>query len=85
MKMTLAPMRPGRENGMAVVLMLTVLALVTLYVGANCHWLHSLDRELKLTEKKQIRRLDALSATNAWSAPIGANAGAGDSRPRATP
>jgi hypothetical protein len=56
---------------MAVVLMLTVLSLVVIYIGANCHWLYSLERELKLTEQRQIRRLNALSSTNALSAPVG--------------
>lgn len=54
-----------RQGGMAVIVMLAFLTLLLIYIGANMHSLYRLDRELKLTEQRQIRRLNALSAQNA--------------------
>ena len=54
-----------RQKGMAVILMLMLLSVLLIYVTANLRSLYALDRELKLTEHRQLQRLDALSATNA--------------------
>ena len=53
-----------RQGGMAVIVMLTVLSIMCLYIAANVRSLNRLERELKLLEQRQTRRLAALSATN---------------------
>jgi hypothetical protein len=50
------PTRP-RQGGMAVILMLVLLSIILIYLAANLHSLYSLGRELRLTERDQIRRL----------------------------
>ena len=60
--------RPGSrrgEQGLAVITVMTVLAIVLICLAGNIRMLYSLDRELKLLQKQQIRRLQA--ATSAVS------------------
>ena len=57
-----------RQRGMAVVLVLTLLSILLIYMAGNIRALHSLDQELKLTERRQVKRLNALSAANAPAA-----------------
>ena len=52
------------ERGMAVVVVLALIAVLLIYVAANLRSLGLLDRELKRVEQKQIQRLDRAS-TNA--------------------
>lgn len=61
-----------RQGGVAVIVMLVLLSLIVAYVAANIRTLNFLQKELKLTEQRQIRRLNAmrppvelLSITNA--------------------
>jgi hypothetical protein len=49
---------------MAVIVMLAILSIVLIYIGANYRWVYSLEREIRLTEQKQIRRLNALSSAH---------------------
>ena len=53
------------EQGLAVIIVMTVLAIVLICLAGNIRMLYSLDRELKLVQKQQIRRLQA--ATSAVS------------------
>ena len=49
------------EQGMAVVIVMTILAILLIFVAGNIRTLHNLNRELKLLEKQQIKRLQAVS------------------------
>ena len=53
------------ERGLAVITVMIVLAIVLICLAGNIRMLYSLDRELKLVQKQQIRRLQA--ATSAVS------------------
>jgi hypothetical protein len=46
-----------RQDGIAVLSVLGLIAIVMVYVAANVRTLHSLDGELKLLESRQIHRL----------------------------
>lgn len=52
-----------RQGGVAVIVMLALLALILIYITANARSLRVLDRELDLTEQRQVQRLKALHAT----------------------
>jgi hypothetical protein len=54
-----------RQQGVAVLVMLALLSLVLIYIGANTRAVYNLDREMKLLEQQQIRRLNATRAANA--------------------
>ena len=61
-----------RERGMAVIVVLALVAIVLIYVAGNLRALHNLGGELKLVERRQIHRLQntaqegkALVVTNA--------------------
>jgi hypothetical protein len=55
--------RPGSprqaERGTAVVVVLVYLAIVFACVASNARTLHSLGRELRLIERRQVHRLSA--------------------------
>ena len=53
-----------RQRGSAVVLYLTLLAIMVILSAANSNTLLHLHRELNLLDQRQIKRLNA-SATNA--------------------
>ena len=53
-----------RQGGMAVIVMLALLSIMLIYITASIRSLYSLERELKLVDQHQTRRLAALSATN---------------------
>jgi hypothetical protein len=63
-----------RRDGVAVVVMLALISILVIYVAANLRSISDLDRELKLTERHQLQRLNSLSATNAATLMIGTNA-----------
>lgn len=46
-----------REKGVAVIVMLAILAILLIYIAANVRSLDTLGREMQLVEQKQIRRL----------------------------
>ena len=54
-----------RQGGVAVIIMLALLSIILVCVGVNLKSLYRLDRELKLVDQQQIRRLNRLSALNA--------------------
>jgi hypothetical protein len=63
--------RPARhhEEGVAVIVVLALLAIMLIFVNANIRALYSLGRELKLIEQQQIKRLNArTNPTNAVAA-----------------
>jgi hypothetical protein len=84
---TTGPRSPHRrERGFAFVVVLALLAILLIYVNGNMRALHGLDQELKLTERQQVKRLNALSATNAPASPRPAAANARSvSMPAPTP
>ena len=55
--------RRRREGGSAVIVVIALLAIILAYVAGNLRTLNSLDRELKLLERQQIRRLQIASQT----------------------
>ncbi|MGO9588377.1 MAG: hypothetical protein ACLP2Y_19565 [Limisphaerales bacterium] len=56
--------RPHRQSGSAVLLFITLLAIMLMLITANSSALLHLHRELKLLDQRQIKRLNA-SQTNA--------------------
>jgi len=60
--------RPRRaraeEHGMAVVVMLILMAILMLFVASNVRTLVQLKQEIRLVERKQIRRLEADARTH---------------------
>ena len=64
MKIPVPPQR--REQGMASVIVIAFLAIILIYVSVNARSIICLEREVKLVEKQQIKRLNArYGATNA--------------------
>jgi hypothetical protein len=68
--------RTHRQDGIAVLSVLGLIAIVMVYVAANVRTLHSLDGELKLVERRQIHRLqtatkaaNSLNPTNSTTTP----------------
>ena len=59
MKLTHLTSGARRQSGIAVIVVLALLALILLYIGANARSLDHLRRELKLVETRQTRRLAA--------------------------
>ena len=55
---------PCRQSGSAVIIVLALLTIIMIYVAGNLRTLNSLGRELKLLERQQIHRLQAVRATN---------------------
>jgi hypothetical protein len=45
------------QRGVAVIVVLALLAIILLYISANARTLYYLDREIKLIERQQIQRL----------------------------
>ena len=73
MKVSLS--RRTNRSGMATIIVLAVLAIMLVYITANIRALNTLDKELKLVEQKQLKRLavqntKTLSATNTNTAAI---------------
>jgi hypothetical protein len=48
-----------QQGGSAVIVVMALVAILLLYVAGNLRTLDHLSRELKLLEKKQVRRLQA--------------------------
>ena len=61
--------RPHRQSGSAVLLFITLLAIMLMLITANGSALLHLHRELKLLDQRQIKRLNA-SQTNATTTAI---------------
>ncbi|HWX23254.1 MAG TPA: hypothetical protein VN578_25405 [Candidatus Binatia bacterium] len=56
------------ERGMAVIVVLALLAIIFIYIAANIRTLNYLEKDVKLLELKQTRRLAVSSTTNRHSA-----------------
>jgi len=56
----------GQQNGSAVFVFITLLAIMMILVTANSKALFSLDQDIKRVEQRQIERLNA-SQTNTTS------------------
>jgi len=65
MKISASTSTRRRQEGVAVILMLTLLGIVLFLLGLNLRSLYCLERELKFVEKRQVQRLNGLSVTNA--------------------
>jgi len=61
--------RSHRQSGSAVLIFITLLAIMLMLIAANSSALLHLHRELKLLDQRQIKRLDA-SQTNAITTAI---------------
>ena len=61
--------RPHRQSGSAVLIFITLLAIMLMLITANSSALLHLHRELKLLDQRQIKRLNA-SQTNATTTAI---------------
>lgn len=48
--------RPA-QRGVAVIVVLALLAIILLYISANARTLYYLGREIKLIERQQLQRL----------------------------
>ena len=57
-----------QEQGSAVIVVLGLVFLTLAYVAFNHRTLQSLDREVKLIEKRQVQRLQPPPSTNSWPA-----------------
>ena len=53
------PTSRRREEASAVIVVMALLAIVLIYIAGNLRSLQCLDRELKLVERRQIRRLES--------------------------
>ena len=72
----------SRQSGSAVIVVMALLAIILVYVAGNLRTLNSLDRELKLLERQQIRRLQAATqATHSPPAAVPGNSSVPNSRP----
>jgi hypothetical protein len=50
--------KPGRDKaGMAVIVVISILAIILIFVAGNLRTLHLLRNDLKLIEKQQTNRL----------------------------
>ena len=52
---------------MAVIVVLMLLSIILIYVAANIRMLHHLNRDIRLIEQKQIRRLESTNKTTTLS------------------
>lgn len=52
---------PRRQSGSAVIVVMALLAILLVYMAGNLRTLTNLGRELKLVERQQIRRLEAVA------------------------
>ncbi len=71
-KTAATPRKRGSERGFMVIALLAILALMMVYVMASARILASLKTEIKMVEKKQIRRLSPppLATTNTGSSVV---------------
>jgi hypothetical protein len=51
------PPRPTHQSGMAVLVVLVIIAILMIYVAGNIRTLNNVGKELKLIDQKQIHRL----------------------------
>lgn len=51
------------QSGSAVVVLMALLGMMLIFVAANTVAIRSLQRELKLTEKKQVQRWQSITPT----------------------
>jgi len=56
-----------RQRGSAVVLYLTLLAIMVILSAANSNTLLHLHRELNLLDQRQIKRLNTSSTNSTWT------------------
>jgi len=54
-----------RNEGMAVIVVLILVSIIMIYLAFNLHTLACLDRELRLLDRQQTRRLQAASLSAA--------------------
>ena len=76
-----APTR--RQQGMAVIVVMALLSIILIYLAGNIRTLYSLGQELKLVERQQTRRLQAIGPLT--TAPATTNAATSFAQPRSYP
>ncbi len=76
-----APAR--RQQGMAVIVVMALLSIILIYLADNIRTLYSLGQELKLVERQQTRRLQAIGPLT--TAPATTNAATSVAQPRSNP
>ena len=52
-----------RQEGMAVIVVIALVAIILVYIAGNIRTLHSLSGELRLIEKAQKQRLQAATVS----------------------
>lgn len=57
------------EQGVAVIVVLALLAILMLYIAANVRSLRIMSQEIKLVEQRQIRRWNSGAAVPAVTVP----------------
>ena len=55
--------RRNGEEGMAVILVIALLAILLIYISAGVRTLNNLGRDVRLIEKQQIQRLQQAAGT----------------------
>jgi len=58
------PRKPTHQSGMAVIVVLMIIALLMIYVAGNLRTLNNVGKELKLIEQKQVHRLEKAQPSN---------------------
>ena len=58
-----------RNQGMAVIVVITLVSIIVIYLAFNLRTLASLQRELRLLDRQQTRRLQAASTSASGQAP----------------
>jgi hypothetical protein len=52
------PPRPTHQSGMAVLVVLVIIAILMIYIAGNIRTLSNVGKELKLIDQKQVHRLE---------------------------
>jgi type II secretory pathway component PulK len=68
MKLSSPSARRGKQ-GMAVLVVLVLLAILMLYITANVRSLHIMSQEIKLVEQRQLRHWSSGAAVPAVTVP----------------
>lgn len=55
------------QAGMAVIVVMALIAIVLIFIAGNLRTIRNLDRDIKLLERSQIHRLQATGGTNTLS------------------
>jgi len=56
--------RHGKENGFAVLVVFILMSIMVVFVTSNALVLHHLHQEIKLVEKRQLKKFEAAPANS---------------------